>query len=66
VICDIHTALLSRLLAQTGQDVTVEAMDVWARPGMCVARLRRPDLVPSRTITTDERGVLTSLEGNPT
>ena len=64
VICDIHTALVARLLAQTGQDVAIEAMDVWARSGMCVARLHRPDLKPSRTITADERGVITSSEGS--
>jgi predicted ArsR family transcriptional regulator len=63
VICDIHTALVARLLQQTGQPVTVESMDVWSRPGMCVAHLRRPDLVPSRVITADERGVITSSEG---
>jgi len=63
VICDIHTALVARLLKQTGQPVTVESMDVWSRPGMCVAHLRRPDLVPSRVITADERGVITSSEG---
>jgi len=63
VICDIHTSLVSRLLKQTGQPVTVEAMDVWARPGMCVARLRRPDLSPAWTITTDETGIVTPREG---
>ncbi len=63
VICDIHTSLVSRLLKQTGQPVTVEAMDVWARRGVCVARLRRPDITPARTITTDEDGLVTSVEG---
>lgn len=63
VICDIHAALVSRLLEQTGQPVTVASMVVWARPGMCVAKLRRPDLVPARTITTDERGIVSSPEG---
>lgn len=63
VICDIHTALVSRLLGQTGQPVSVEAMDVWSRPGMCTARLRRPDLVPARTIDVDENGYITPQEG---
>ncbi len=63
VICDIHTALVGRLLKQTEQPVTIESMDVWARPGICVAHLRRPDLVPTRTITADERGVITSPGG---
>jgi predicted ArsR family transcriptional regulator len=56
VICDIHTALVVRLLDQTGQPVTLDSMDIWARKGMCVARLNRPDIAPSRVITTNERG----------
>ena len=62
VICEIHTALVDRLLKQTNQPVTIEAMDIWARPGMCIARLGRPDLAPTRTITTAER--TTADEGN--
>ena len=58
VICDIHTALVVRLLDQTGQPVTLESMDIWARRGMCVARLHRPDIAPSRVITIDERGTV--------
>jgi predicted ArsR family transcriptional regulator len=58
VICDIHTALVVRLLDQTGQPVTLDSMDIWARQGMCVARLNRPDIAPSRVITTHERGTL--------
>ncbi len=58
VICDIHTALVVRLLDQTGQPVTLDSMDIWARKGMCVARLKRPDIAPSRVITTNERGTL--------
>lgn len=54
VICDIHAALLERLLEQTGQPVEVAAMDVQAQRDMCVARLRRPDLEPTRTITLGE------------
>lgn len=50
VICDIHTALIVRLLDQTGQPVALEAMDVFPRRGVCVARLNRPDLEPVRTI----------------
>jgi len=63
VICDIHTALLVRLLSQTGQPVTLEAMDVWARRGVCVARLNRPDLEPARTITVGPRQTVSSAEG---
>lgn len=55
-ICDIHAALVGRLLEQTGQPVTIESMDVWVRPGLCVAHLRRPDLIPARTIRAEARG----------
>ncbi len=51
VICDIHAALVVRLLDQTGQGVTLGSMDVWARPGLCVAHLQRDDVDPARTIT---------------
>ena len=63
VICDIHAALVGRLLEQTGQPVRVRSMDVWARPGVCVARLRRPALAPTRTITIDEDGPRAAEEG---
>jgi len=56
VICDIHTALLARLLKQTGQSVTLESMDVWARPGLCRAHLHRPDLKPARIIRIGTKG----------
>lgn len=62
-ICDIHTALVGRLLEQRGQPVTIESMDVWARPGLCVAHLRRPDLIPARTILAEDRGSATSSRG---
>lgn len=50
LICTIHAELVVQLLRQTGQPVTLEALDVWARPGMCQARLSRPDLGPAWTI----------------
>ncbi len=50
VICDIHGALLNQLLDQTGQEVSMDSLEVWARKGMCVARLNRPDLQAARTI----------------
>lgn len=65
VICDIHTALLVRLLEQTGQPVTLEAMDVWARRGVCVARLNRPDLETARTIVVGPGRTVSSAEGTP-
>ena len=50
VICDIHAALLSDLLGDSGQPVSLRRLDVWVRPGVCVAHLNRPDLTPARTI----------------
>ncbi|MCB2412450.1 helix-turn-helix domain-containing protein [Demequina sp. TTPB684] len=50
IICAIHTELLSTVLSASGQEVEVEAMDVWVRPTLCRARLTRPDQTPARTI----------------
>lgn len=54
VICDIHAALLTDLLERSDSEVTVAELAVWARPGVCVARLNRPDLTAARTIVPDE------------
>lgn len=62
VICDIHAALVVRLLEQTGQPVRLESMDVWTRRGMCVARLRRPDIEPARRIPVAARTAATAEE----
>lgn len=64
VICDIHTALVVRLLDQTGQPVTVSSMEVWARPGMCVARLNRPDLETGWTIHVSPDQKILSPDGS--
>jgi len=48
MICTIHAELVSNLLKRTGQPVTLEGFDVWVRPGVCRARLNRPDAVPAR------------------
>jgi predicted ArsR family transcriptional regulator len=50
LICDIHGAMLATVLQQADQSVDVARLDVWARDGVCVAHLRRPDLKPARTI----------------
>jgi predicted ArsR family transcriptional regulator len=50
IICAIHTELLSTVLSASGQEVEVEAMDVWVTPTLCRARLARPDQTPARTI----------------
>lgn len=46
VICDIHAALLGEVLARSEQPVRLDSMDVWPRPGVCVAHLNRPDAHP--------------------
>lgn len=50
VICDIHAELLGEVLARTAQPVTLEGLDVFPRPGLCVARLRRPDTDPEWSV----------------
>ena len=49
-ICDIHARALEQVLAATGQDVALEALDVFPRPGVCVARLRRKDVEPAWSV----------------
>lgn len=51
VICDIHAALLQRMLDDSGQPVSVDRLDVWSSDGVCTAHLRRSDQQPFRTIT---------------
>lgn len=51
VICDIHAALVLQLLEASGQPVELERFDVFPRPGVCTAHLRRGDQRPVRTIT---------------
>lgn len=50
-ICDVHAALVDELLTRSGQPVRAERIDVWAKPGVCVAHLNRSDRTPTRTIT---------------
>ena len=50
VICDIHAELLGEVLARTGQPVTLEGLDVFPRPRLCVARLCRPDTDPEWSV----------------
>lgn len=56
VICTIHAELLSEVLKRTGQPVSLESMDVFPRPGMCVAHLRRPDVDPIWRVTLYDDG----------
>jgi len=51
VICEIHASLLQQLLDDSGQQVALASLDVWSRPGVCTAHLRRADARPHRTIT---------------
>lgn len=50
VICDIHAALLAEILNRSAQPVTLDRIDVWPQPGVCVAHLNRPDANPERTV----------------
>lgn len=50
LICDIHAALITRLLDSTGQGVTMRTLEIEPRPGTCVVRLDRPDIQPQRII----------------
>lgn len=50
VICDIHAELVARLLEGSGQPLALDRLDVWTRPGLCVAHVRRADFVPERSI----------------
>lgn len=50
VICDIHARLLSEVLHRTRQPVALTRLDVFPRPGLCVAHLDRPDVDPARVV----------------
>ncbi len=54
VICDIHARALEQVLAETGQPVGLRSLDVFPRPGVCVAHLRRGDVEPGRVIEGSE------------
>jgi predicted ArsR family transcriptional regulator len=54
VICDIHAELLGEVLKRTGQPVAVRSLDVFPRPGLCVAHLHRPDVEPEWVVELPE------------
>ncbi|MCU0264348.1 MAG: hypothetical protein MUF09_11900 [Candidatus Nanopelagicales bacterium] len=56
VICDIHAELLGEVLARTAQPVALASLDVFPRPGLCVAHLRRPDADPEWTVEVPDPG----------
>lgn len=55
VICDIHASALEQVLAGTEQDIALNALDVYPRPGVCVAHLRRADTEPARVVRGKRR-----------
>lgn len=55
VICEIHAELMGEVLARTDQPVSLRSLEVFPRPGMCVARLNRPDITPMWTVEVPER-----------
>ncbi len=55
VICDIHARALEQVLAGTEQDVQLASLDIYPRPGVCVAHLRRDDTRPARVVRGKRR-----------
>lgn len=55
VICDIHANALEQVLAGTEQDVSLAALDIYPRPGVCVAHLKRDDTKPARVVRRKRR-----------
>jgi predicted ArsR family transcriptional regulator len=55
VICDIHANALEQVLAGTEQDVRLGALDIYPRPGVCVAHLKRDDTKPARVVRGKRR-----------
>jgi predicted ArsR family transcriptional regulator len=41
IVCGVHRGLISGALAELGSDLDVEGLDVFVRPDLCVARLRK-------------------------
>jgi predicted ArsR family transcriptional regulator len=43
IVCAVHRGLIDGALEELGSDLRIEALDVFVRPDLCVARLsRRP------------------------
>ena len=59
MICTLHAELVSNVLENTGQPIELEAFDVGVRPGVCRARLSRPDTSPHYIATPTNRPVPT-------
>lgn len=55
VICDIHANALEQVLAGTEQDVRLATLDIYPRPGVCVAHLKRDDTKPARVVPGKRR-----------
>ena len=55
VICDIHANALEQVLAGTEQDVRLGSLDIYPRPGVCVAHLKRDDTKPARVVRGKRR-----------
>jgi predicted ArsR family transcriptional regulator len=55
VICAIHAELLSLVLEETDQPVSLQGVDVWLKRGQCRARLNRPDLTPEFSIPSESQ-----------
>jgi predicted ArsR family transcriptional regulator len=49
VVCAVHKGLISGALSALGSDFEVEGLEVFVRPDLCVARLRRSARAGART-----------------
>jgi predicted ArsR family transcriptional regulator len=56
VICAIHAQLVTGVLEESGQPVSLEGVDVWLKPGLCRARLVRNDLAPKFSVPAHVTG----------
>lgn len=60
-ICDVHAALIDELLTRSGRPISMDHVDVGAKPGVCVAYLDRADRSPARTITRVDIAEITEI-----
>ena len=49
-LAEAELKAVEQVLDGTGQDVRLKSLDVFPRPGVCVARLNRTDVAPAWTV----------------
>lgn len=50
IICQIHAKLISHLIEQSSQDLTMKRIQIYPRPNVCLIEFHRPDLIPKSEI----------------